>query len=162
MLIVTGDCDWDVAWPEAVAVIQRIKRVRAAQLALVCATHKGHICEAVYVCVYLLNTSEILYPYLVFACVEACFAIASAFPAPLTYFSGIFTCCRRVVQRKLMPLVYMCVCVCICNCASVYHSILYLCARAFSLPLCKLYKDDDDVDIREDRQRLSPYAALSA
>lgn len=126
MLIVTGDCDWDVAWPEAVAVIQRIKRVRAAQLALVCAahtrTHAGHICEAVSVCVYLLNTSEILYPYLVFACVEACFAIASAFPAPLTYFSGIFTCCRRVVQRKLMPLVYMCVCVYLqlCICVSFY------------------------------------------
>lgn len=53
MLIVTGDCDWDVAWPGAVAVIQRIKRVRAAQLALVCAaqTHAGHTCEAVSVCV---------------------------------------------------------------------------------------------------------------
>lgn len=58
MLIVTGDCDWDVAWPEAVAVIQRIKRVRAAQLALVCATHthtrrthmRGSLC--VCVCIY--------------------------------------------------------------------------------------------------------------
>lgn len=30
-------------------------------------------------------------------------------PPALAYFSGIFTCCRRVVQRKLMPLVYVCV-----------------------------------------------------
>lgn len=91
---------------------------------------RGSLC----VCVYLLNTSEILYPYLVFACVEACFAIASAFPTPLTYFSGIFTCCRRVVQRKLMPLVYMCECVCVS--ATVHLCIFLSCISARERFLC--------------------------
>lgn len=88
------------------------------------------------VCVYLLNTSEILYPYLVFACVEACFAIASSFPTPLTYFSGIFTCCRRVVQRKLMPYVYMCVSVCVCVSATVHLCIFLSCISARERFLC--------------------------
>lgn len=131
----TATGDWDVAWPEAVAVIQRIKRVRAAQLALVCATHTGHICESasVCVCVYLLNTCEILYPYLVFACVEACFAIVSALPPPP---------CPRILLWHLHLLSPRCAaktyapCVCVCVSATVhlfcvYLSILYLARERF-------------------------------
>lgn len=57
---------------------------------------------------------------------------------------------------------HVCVCVCVCVSATVHLCIFLscICARAFSLPLCKLYKDDEGG--RQRQRRLSPYVALSA
>lgn len=94
-----------------------------------------YVRQSVCVCVYLLNTCEILYPYLVFACVEACFAIVSALPPPP---------CPRILLWHLHLLSPRCAaktyapCVCVCVCVSatvhlfcVYLSILYLARERF-------------------------------
>lgn len=90
----------------------------------------------------------------VFACVVAC-----CLPAPTPPASSLS---HHLLSRCAAKSFAMSVCVCVCVSATVHLCIFLscICARAFSLPLCKLYKDDEGG--RQRQRRLSPYVALSA